>query len=440
MIRFTYLLIYSWIMFGGKDHIQVVNGHLHISGADTVEIARRFGTPVYVTSEDRLRENIRRYHRAFPDAEKYFAVKANGNISIIRILAQEGAGADVFSAGELYLARLAGVPRERILFNGNSKRDDELRMAAAAGVRVSIDSEEELESLSRIASEEGKSVEVLFRVNPDISVKTHPKIATGLKSSKFGIPAHSVRSIYEKAMQMEGVRPIGLHCHIGSQILDVSPFSEAAARMMDLVGEIVGIGGDVRLLDLGGGLGIQYDPAAPPAPSPQDLANAILPVIAKRSEEIGVQMRLILEPGRSIVADTTILLTRVNVVKRAHVTFVGVDAGFNVLARPMLYDAYHHIVVANRADADISESYTVVGPICESGDVLARERRLPLVERGDILAFLDAGAYGFSMSSQYNGQPRPAEVLVHSGGVELIRKAEDISALLSCQVIPARLM
>ncbi|MCQ8903917.1 MAG: diaminopimelate decarboxylase [Methanothrix sp.] len=427
-------------MFGGKDHIQVVNGHLHISGADTVEIARRFGTPVYVTSEDRLRENIRRYHRAFPDAEKYFAVKANGNISIIRILAQEGAGADVFSAGELYLARLAGVPRERILFNGNSKRDDELRMAAAAGVRVSIDSEEELESLSRIASEEGKSVEVLFRVNPDISVKTHPKIATGLKSSKFGIPAHSVRSIYEKAMQMEGVRPIGLHCHIGSQILDVSPFSEAAARMMDLVGEIVGIGGDVRLLDLGGGLGIQYDPAAPPAPSPQDLANAILPVIAKRSEEIGVQMRLILEPGRSIVADTTILLTRVNVVKRAHVTFVGVDAGFNVLARPMLYDAYHHIVVANRADADISESYTVVGPICESGDVLARERRLPLVERGDILAFLDAGAYGFSMSSQYNGQPRPAEVLVHSGGVELIRKAEDISALLSCQVIPARLM
>lgn len=427
-------------MFGGKDHIQVVNNHLYISGADTVEIANRFGTPVYVTSEDRLRENIRRYHRAFPNADKYFAMKANGNISIVRILAHEGAGADVFSAGELYLARLAGVPREKILFNGNSKRDEELRMAVTSGVRISVDSEEELESLSRIASDEGKSVEILFRVNPDISVNTHPKIATGLKSSKFGIPAKSVKSIYEKAMQMDGVKPIGLHCHIGSQILDVSPFSAAAARMMDLVGEIVGIGGSVKLLDLGGGLGIQYDPAAPPAPSPQDLANAIMPVIERRSEELGVQMRLILEPGRSIVADTTILLTRVNVVKRAHVKFVGVDAGFNVLARPMLYDAYHHVLVANRAGIGISERYTVVGPICESGDVLARDRALPLVEKGDILAFLDAGAYGFSMSSQYNGQPRPAEVLVHDGEVELIRKAEDISALLACQLIPPRLM
>lgn len=440
MIRFTYTSIHAWSMFGGKDHIQVVNGHLHISGADTVEIARRFGTPVYVTSEDRLRENIRRYHRAFPDADKYFAVKANGNISIIRILAQEGAGADVFSAGELYLARLAGVPRDRILFNGNSKRDEELRMAVTSGVRVSIDSEEELGSLSRIASEESKNVEILFRVNPDISVNTHPKIATGLKSSKFGIPAQSVRSIYEKAMHMDGVKPIGLHCHIGSQILDVSPFSEAAARMMDLVGEIVDIGGDMELLDLGGGLGIQYDPTAPPAPSPEDLANAVLPLIERRSEELGVRLKLILEPGRSIVADTTILLTGVNVVKRAHVTFVGVDAGFNVLARPMLYDAYHYIVVANRADAEISERYTVVGPICESGDVLARNRALPVVKKGDILAFLDAGAYGFSMSSQYNGQPRPAEVLVRDGEVELIRKAEDISALLACQIIPPRLM
>ncbi|MCX8207054.1 MAG: diaminopimelate decarboxylase [Methanothrix sp.] len=427
-------------MFGGKDHIQVVNNHLYISGADTVEIAERFGTPVYVTSEDRLRENIRRYHRAFPDADKYFAVKANGNISVIRILAHEGAGADVFSAGELYLARLAGVPREKILFNGNSKRDEELRMAVTSGVRVSVDSEEELKSLSRIASEEGKSVEVLFRVNPDISVNTHPKIATGLRSSKFGIPAKSVKSIYQNAMHMDGVEPVGLHCHIGSQILDVSPFSEAAARMMDLVGEIVGVDGDVKLLDLGGGLGIQYDPAAHPAPSPEDLANAILPVIERRSEELGLKLKLILEPGRSIVADTTILLTRVNVVKKAHVIFVGVDAGFNVLARPMLYDAYHHIVVANRADAEISERYTVVGPICESGDVLARDRALPVVSKGDILAFLDAGAYGFSMSSQYNGQPRPAEVLVHDGVVELIRKAEDISALLACQVIPPRLM
>ncbi len=427
-------------MFGGKDHIQSVAGHLHISGVDAVEIAERFGTPLYVISEERLRSNIKRYHRAFPDAEKYFAVKANGNITLIRILAQEGAGADVFSAGELYLARLAGVPVDKILFNGNSKREEELRMAVEMGVRVSIDSEEELECLSREASDQGKEIEVLFRVNPDISVKTHPKIATGLKSSKFGIPASSLKEIYQRAMNIDGIKPVGLHCHIGSQILDIAPFVEAASKMMDLVEEIVEIGGEIKLLDLGGGLGIQYDPRGAPAPSPDDLAKGILPVIKDRSEESGVTPKLILEPGRSIVADTTILLTKVNVVKKAHVTFVGVDAGFNVLARPMLYDAYHHIVVANKAEAPPSETYTVVGPICESGDILARDRLLPQVKRGDILAFLDTGAYGFSMSSQYNGQPRPTEVLVHNGDVEVIRKPEDYRALLAYQIIPPRLL
>jgi diaminopimelate decarboxylase len=209
--------------------------------------------------------------------------------------------------------------------------------------------------------------------------------------------------------------------------------------MMDIAGEVVEKGGEIKRIDLGGGLGIQYHPDSP-APEPSDLAKAVLPVLQDRSRELGIAPQLILEPGRSIVADTTIMLTSVNEVKKAHVNFVAADAGFNVLARPMLYDSYHHVVVANRADAHAEETYTIVGPICETGDVLARDRQLSRLERGDVLAFLDAGAYGFSMASQYNGQPRPAEVLVSGDKAEVIRRREDASALLAGQRILPRLM
>ncbi len=232
---------------------------------------------------------------------------------------------------------------------------------------------------------------------------------------------------------------MGLHCHIGSQILDVSPFVEAMRKMMDIAGAVVAAGGEINTIDVGGGLGIQYHPETP-APTPADLAAAILPVFRDKCRDLGIKPKLILEPGRSIVADTTIMLTRVNVVKKAHVNFAACDAGFNVLARPMLYDSYHHVVVANRASAPAEETYTVVGPICETGDVLAKDRQLPKLERGDVLAFLDAGAYGFSMASQYNGRPRPVEVLVSGSEAEVTRRAEDPSALLAGQRIPARLM
>ena len=232
---------------------------------------------------------------------------------------------------------------------------------------------------------------------------------------------------------------MGLHCHIGSQILDTAPFAEAAAKMMDIAAAVVAAGGRIERIDLGGGLGIQYHPDQP-APTPADLAAAVLPVFRDRCRALGIAPRLMLEPGRSIVADTTVMLTSVNVVKRAHVNFVATDAGFNVLARPMLYDSYHHVVVANKADEAASQTYTIVGPICETGDVLAKDRQLPALERGDVLAFLDAGAYGFSMASQYNGQPRPAEVLVSGDGAEVTRRAEDASSLLAGQRILPRLM
>jgi diaminopimelate decarboxylase len=426
-------------MFKSKAHLRAHDDHLFIEDVDAVQLAREFGTPLYVTSEAKLRNNIRAYHSAFPDAEKYFAVKANGNLTILRILAQEGAGADVFSCGELSLAGLAGIPKDKILFNGNSKSEHDHRTALGAGVRISVDCREELESLSNVAAQLNIWAEVMFRVNPDVSVKTHPKIATGLKTSKFGIPVIQVAQTYLQAMDMTGIEPVGLHCHIGSQILDVSPFTEAMSRMMDITEEVVNAGGDVKRIDIGGGLGIQYMPDTP-APTPADLAKGILPIFQDRCQEMGIKPKLILEPGRSIVADTTIMLARVNVVKQAHVNFVGIDAGFNVLARPMLYDSYHHVVVANKAGRQAEEMYTVVGPICETGDILAKDRKLPQVERGDVLAFFDAGAYGFSMASQYNGQPRPAEVLVSGDKAEMIRRAEDYSVLLAGQRIPPRLM
>lgn len=426
-------------MFGTKDHLRAEDGDLTIDGVDVVDIAEVFGTPLYVTSERRLRENARAYRKAFPEAEIYFAVKANGSLAILRILAEEGLGADVFSAGELNLVRMAGIPPEKILFNGNSKRTEELEMAVEAKVRISADSRDELLNLSEVASEMGEEAEVAFRVNPDVSAMTHPKIATGLKTSKFGIPWQEIVDVYRTAMGLDGVKPIGLHCHIGSQILDVSPFVEASAKMMELAGRIVDLGGEIEMMDFGGGLGIPYAPETD-APTPYELAAGILPVFEEGCKRLGISPRMVLEPGRSIVADSTIFVTGVNVVKRAHVNFVGVDGGFNLLARPMLYDAYHHAVVANKMDQGAVGKYTVVGPICESGDVLARDRDLPEVERGDIIAIFDAGAYGFSMASVYNGQPRCPEVLVNGGGAELIRRGEDESALLAGQIVPARLL
>ncbi len=432
-------------MFGTKAHLRAINDHLFIEDVDSIGLAREFGTPLYVTSETRLRENVRAYHRAFPEAYKYFAVKANGNLTVLRILAQEGMGADVFSGGELYVARLAGIPKEKILYNGNSKSETDHRMAMEAGIRMSVDSREELDFLAKTAQAGGKEAEILFRVNPDVSPKTHPKIATGLKTSKFGIPADQVADTYRKAMDLSGVLPVGLHCHIGSQILDTSPFAEAAGKMMNIAGAVLEKGGEIKMIDLGGGLGIQYHPDNP-APTPENLAQAVLPIFNDRCQDLGIKPKLILEPGRSIVADTTVMLTGVNVVKRAHVNFAACDAGFNTLARPMLYDSYHHIVVATKAGQktheaqEAQETYTVVGPICETGDILAKDRKLPKLERGDVLAFLDAGAYGFSMASQYNGQPRPAEVLVSRCDSELTRRAEDYSALLAGQRIPPRLM
>ena len=426
-------------MFKIDGHLEVYNHRLFVGGVDSLELIKEYGSPLFVINEQRIRDNYRRYQSAFPDADIYYAVKANSNFSILRILAREGAGADVFSEGELYLALLAGIHKDKILFNGNSKTDHELKYAVETGVKVSVDSIDELKTLAAFAKERGETIPIAFRVNPDVSPKTHPKIATGLATSKFGIPLEKIIKAYDMAQKLDTIEPVGIHCHIGSQILETTPFVEMTNKMMDLVEQIDRLGIRFEFVDLGSGLGVPYKKDET-APTPQDLADAILPVYNERANAIGLHPRIILEPGRYITADATVLLTTVNMVKEAHKNFVGVDAGFNLLVRPAMYDSYHHVFLANKADLKPAGLYTIAGPVCESGDILARDRQLPMVEKGDVIAVLDTGAYGFSMSSQYNGRPRAPEVLITERKTCIVRERENIDDLLVKQRLPPHLL
>jgi diaminopimelate decarboxylase len=419
------------------SHLSIKNGHLHINGQDCVALAQRFGTPLYVTSEDRVCEQFERYKKAlsgqYPKVRILFAAKANGNLAIIRALAGLGAGADVFSSGELHLALEAGIPAGMLLFNGSSKTPGDLALAVENGVKVSVDSLDELHQLDAAAKKAGKTAKIAFRVNPALEVPTHPKIATGLATSKFGIPHNEIPDAYREAMSCNNIQPVGIHCHIGSQILDVEPFARAAEVMVRLAQELTGIGVRLEFIDIGGGLGIPYHHDTDPAPTPEDYAAKVVPVFKAGVEACGIAPELWVEPGRSLVADSTVLLTRVNSTKSAHKKFANVDAGFNLLIRPAMYDAYHEVIVANKADAPLTTEYTVTGPICETGDILAPDRSLPQIESGDVIAVLDAGAYGYAMSSQYNCRPRCPEVLIHGTQVSLMRKAEtfgDITATM----------
>lgn len=421
-------------------HLTVMNQHLRIGGCDAVELAFKFGTPLYVTDEDRIRQNFQGYKKAlsarYPHVRILYAAKANGNPAILKILAQEGAGADVFSSGELAIALQAGMKPEHLLFNGSSKTEADHRLAVRSGVRVSLDSIDELLQLDRIAGEAGKVVEVSFRVNPALEVPTHPKIATGLATSKFGIPATDIEEAYARALACNNVVPVGIHCHIGSQILSVEPFAKEAQVLMEVVADLHKMGVKFKFVDLGGGLGVGYEHTGDPAPGYEDYANAIMPEITTTFTRLGISPEIWIEPGRSMVCDSTILLTRVNSVKEAHKTFVNVDAGFNTLIRPAMYDSYHEVVVADRANDEPATTYTITGPICETGDILAHDRQLPEVRAGDLLALLDAGAYGYAMASQYNGRGRCAEVLVKGENASLMRRAETLEDLLAAVVTP----
>ncbi|KAF1073952.1 diaminopimelate decarboxylase [Methanogenium sp. MK-MG] len=416
-------------------HISDKKGHLHIGSHDTTVLAQKYGTPLYVTDEQRIRENYQLYYDAltgyYDKVQVLYAAKANGNLAVLKVFASLGAGADIFSTGELHLALAAGMNPEHLLFNGSSKTDTDLSTALDKKIRVSLDSVDELLQLDAIAEKAGVTAEVSFRVNPAMDVPTHPKIATGLATSKFGIPAGEIVSAYQAAMDAENILPVGLHCHIGSQILEVEPFAKEAEVLISVARDITDIGVKLRFMDVGGGLGVPYHRDTDPVPTPAEYADAVMPVFLDGISSIGIRPEFWVEPGRYLLADSTVLLSRVNSVKRSHKTFVNVDAGFNLLLRPAMYDSYHEVVVANKAGPEDSkedkrEVVTVTGPICETGDIIAHDRLLPPVESGDLIAILDTGAYGFSMSSQYNSRPRCAEVMVNDSLEGLMRRAESI--------------
>lgn len=422
------------------DHLVVKNGHLHIGGHDCCTLAEKYGTPLYVTSEDRVCGQFMRYRRAlfrhYKNVQLLFAAKANGNLAVLRALAGLGAGADVFSSGELHLALEAGMPAEKLLFNGSSKSPQDLVLAVQKGITVSVDSPDELRQLDAVAGAAGTVAKVAFRVNPAIDVPTHPKIATGLATSKFGIPHKEIPAAYREALACANIQPVGLHCHIGSQILDIEPFARATEVMVRIAKELTDMGVNLEFIDLGGGLGIPYHHDTDPAPTPDDYAARVVPLFKAGIEACGITPELWVEPGRFLVADSTVLLTRVNSTKTAHKRFANVDAGFNLLIRPAMYDAYHEVIVANRADAMETQAYTVTGPICETGDILAHDRNLPPLSAGDIIAVLDTGAYGFAMSSQYNSRPRCPEVLVRGDEESLMRRGETMHDLCATMERP----
>ena len=406
------------------------DGRLYAENADLHDIAATWGTPTYVYSLQAILTALRDYQTGLDGIPHLvaFAAKANGNVAILRHLGQAGAGADLTSAGELFAAQKAGIPPERMIFSGVGKTEDEIAMALHAGILMfNIESEPELETVARLAAERGRRAPIAIRVNPNVDPKTHPKISTGLKQHKFGVPWEQARTLYKRAADIPSLEIRGIAAHIGSSLMDTAPLLQALDLLLGFRQYLQNKGLAIPYLDLGGGLGIQYEKQIPETPSEYSQK------LKQRIKDSGVT--LILEPGRSIVGNAGILLTKVIYVKKNDdKVFVVVDAGMNSLARPAIYGAYHHIVpVAARDGAP--QTVDVVGPICESSDVFGKNRSLPPCRPGDLLAICSAGAYGYSMASNYNGQPRPAEVLVEGHHGRLIRRRETLDDLLRNQIV-----
>lgn len=406
---------------------------LYVDEIAVADLAARFNTPLYIYSARAIRDRIRAFRDAFADmpALLCYAVKANPNLAVLRLAAAAGMGADTVSGGEIERALRAGVPPERIVFAGVGKTDAEILLGIRAGIlQFNVESREELERIAALAAAVGRTVPVAFRVNPDIAAPTHGKISTGRRGDKFGIAIDEIPEVVARARALPTVQPVGLHLHIGSQITSPEPLMQAWRRLRDLYGQLVAAGTPLRRLDLGGGFGIRYRDEQPLAP--QAVAQAVRRVFA------GLDVNLILEPGRAIVAEAGILVTRVIERKQsAGRRFLVVDAGMHTLLRPALYDAWHEIVPVDRPQPDEPRFATdVVGPICESSDVLGRDRLLPQLERGALLAVLCAGAYGATMISDYNSRPRPAEVLVDGARVAVIRPRREPAELFAEESIP----
>jgi diaminopimelate decarboxylase len=410
------------------------NGELYVEGIPATELAEKYDTPLYVISEKRIRENYNRLRNAlvsnYNKVRILYAAKANSNLSVLKILEKMGAYLDVVSPGEVSMAFASGFTPDRIMFTGTSVRTDEIEFLINSRVTINIDSLSQLERLLKMQVPEVLSV----RVNPDVGAGMHSHVITGGQQTKFGLWEADAVNAYEMAKKA-GVKRFGIQMHVGSGVLDPKPFVQALEKLLNVAKKVhIQAGIEFEFVDVGGGLGVPYKPDE----KELDLdvfSEKGLSLFKSRVEKDGLgDPMFCVEPGRYLVADASILLTAVNTVKTTpYKKFIGVDAGFNTLVRPTMYGSYHHIVVANRLNASEAEMYDVVGPICESGDALAKDRRLPAVQEGDLLAVLNAGAYGYSMSSQYNARPRPAEVLVKNATVKLVREREQLDDLVKGQ-------
>jgi diaminopimelate decarboxylase len=417
------------------NHFHYQAGELRAEDVPLEKIAAQVGTPCYVYSSATLRRHYRVFDEAFAAAPHLvcYSVKANSNLAVLRVFAREGCGFDIVSRGELYRARRAGADPRRIVFSGIGKTRDEMAYALREGILAfNVESAGELDLLDRVAAEVGRKAPVSFRVNPDVDPKTHPYISTGMKKSKFGIDIRRAVEQYERARSLSNLEVVGVDCHIGSQLTDVSPFRDALARLRGLILDLRARGFDIRYLDFGGGLGITYEDEEPP--TPKDYADALL---RDGIEKLGVT--LLLEPGRVLVGNAGILLTRVLFLKETDTKkFVIVDGAMNDLIRPSLYGAYQRIDPVRQTERP-SAVVDVVGPVCESGDFLAKDRELQAVLPGELLAVRSAGAYGFVMASNYNTRPRAAEVLVDGSTYHVVRARETLDDLVRGETIPESL-
>lgn len=410
------------------------HGELYCEQVPVSRIAKELGTPCYIYSHTTLVRHFHAYDNAFKNIPHLiaFAMKANSNLAILRLMAREGSGVDIVSGGELFRALKAGVPASKIVFAGVGKTPGEIRDALNADILMfNVESSAELHVINQVATEVGKKARIALRINPDIDPKTHPYISTGLKKSKFGIAAERAVEDFVLAASMSHIEVVGVHAHIGSQLTDVTPFTAALKKVVSLIETLQERGLNIRYLNIGGGLGITYSDEKPPLP--QDLSNAILPLVQ------GLKITLVMEPGRVIVGNAGILVTKAMYLKEGETkNFVIVDAAMNDLIRPSLYEAYHEIRPVNEeAGRRAKQTVDIVGPVCESGDFLAKDRSLPLVKPGELLAVMSAGAYGFVMASNYNSRPRVPEVLVREGEFHVIRERERYEDLIQGERIPS---
>ncbi len=412
-------------------HFNYQSGELYCENVPVRRIAARVGTPFYLYSAATLEHHFRVFEAAFHDFPHVvcFAVKANANLAILRLFAKLGAGADIVSGGELHRALAAGVDPGKIVYSGVGKRTEEIRAALKAGIlSFNLESSQEMEEINRIAGRLHLKAPVSLRINPDIDARTHPYISTGLKKNKFGINLEQALADYRRARELPNLEVVGVACHIGSQITEVAPFVEALERLKELIRRLQEQGIGIRYLDLGGGLGIQYDQEEPP--HPREYGSELL----KHLQEL--EVTLILEPGRVLVGNAGILVTKVLYTKESEAKhFIIVDAGMNDLARPSLYGSYHGVCPVVQQPRPLVTA-SLVGPICESGDFLAKDREMLAFQKGELVAVMSAGAYGFSMSSNYNARPRVPEILVQDDEFYVIRKRETYRQLTRGEAIP----